>query len=544
MRRDRSGREPGAGAGPGGWAPMTVRVASHVVVWATLLVPLAVVLARGWIPSGDDAAIAIRSYQTLTIHPPAIGLVSTAGTTAHYVFDPGPLLFWLLALPVRIDPLHGALWGAAILSGIILSVAIEALWSARQWLGCAVVAFAIADYLLFAPAVIENIMWNAYFPIPFFIAAIALAWIVAGGSFGWWPVLVFAGSVAAQSQLIFTLPAAALVVTAPLIAMLLTGRPARLRWLVTGLAVGAACWLAPLIQGIGANSNLSALATSGRGLPRMGLRWGLQTLGTIGSPSPLWLHHLPLFPDRLLTYFSVLGSINANSPVLGIGVLVVIAVIAVVAHRAGRTMLAAVSIVALVCSTTTGLAFGLVPAQNSLSFAYMIDILWAVSILVWSAVVWALGLLAVGALRRLGRSLAVPEQVGRRTTWGWTALVAPAVVLALGIAALRSYQPGLRNVGTRASDVEAVPSVVSQVERVVPDGRVDVRVDETGRPWLESFWLSEAVAWSLEADGRHPGLDGLARAYTGLVPQPGSAVYRATVDPSSSSVVVRIEPVR
>ena len=32
----------------------------------------------------------------------------------HVAFDPGPLLFWMLALPVRMDPAHGVLWGAAL----------------------------------------------------------------------------------------------------------------------------------------------------------------------------------------------------------------------------------------------------------------------------------------------------------------------------------------------------------------------------------------------------------------------------------------------
>ena len=59
--------------------------------------------------------------------PPLVGMLSTAGTVGHNIFDPGPLLFWLLAIPVRIDPAHGALWGAALLGGAAMSVAVEAI---------------------------------------------------------------------------------------------------------------------------------------------------------------------------------------------------------------------------------------------------------------------------------------------------------------------------------------------------------------------------------------------------------------------------------
>lgn len=525
-------RTPQSGGAPKPRALQAVRVGSHLVVWVALVVPLVVVLARGWIPSGDDAAIAIRSYQTFTLHPPLLGLVSTVGTgTGHYVSDPGPLLFWLLAVPVRIDPLHGPLWGAALLSGIALSVAIEALWSAGQWLAGAVVAFVVADYLCFAPTVVENVVWNAYFPIPFFIAAIALAWVVAGGSVGWSPVLVFAGSVAAQSQLIFALPAVALVVLAPILGLVLRGRPPRFRWLVVGLAVAGACWLAPLLQALGSDSNLSALATSTHGLPRLGPGWGLRVIGTAGSPSPLWLHALPT------DFFRVLGTIAVNSPALGVVVLVILTVIAVWAWRDGRLMLCTLTLVTLMCLLSLGTGFALVPTKNSLNLAYMITVLWAISLLVWSVVVWALVVLATAAARRLAGPDVHRFLVGGRPERAAAVLMVPVVALVFGAVALRSYQPGLVNVGTSVSDSRLLPRIATQVERAAPPGRAVIRVDEVGADGLQSFWLTEGAAWSLEAAGWHPGLDGMARAYTGLAPRPGSSVYVVTVDPREPSTV-------
>ena len=187
--------------------PQAVRIFSHVAVWVSVVVPVVVALTRGWLPDGDDAAITFRAYQSISLHPPLVGLASAASNgAAHQLYDPGPLEFWLLAPAVQLDLNHGLLWGSALLVGIVLSTAIEAIWGSGRWLGCALVAFVVVDLLWLTPWVFGNLPWNAYFPIPFLIASIAIAWRVSIGTFGWWPVLVFTASVAAQTHLFFLLP--------------------------------------------------------------------------------------------------------------------------------------------------------------------------------------------------------------------------------------------------------------------------------------------------------------------------------------------------
>ena len=89
-----------------------VRLASHAAVWSAVLVPTLTELARGWRAFGDDAAIASRSFQVFSMHIPLTGLASAASfQTGHVVFDPGPMLFFLLSAPVRIDPAHGLMSG-------------------------------------------------------------------------------------------------------------------------------------------------------------------------------------------------------------------------------------------------------------------------------------------------------------------------------------------------------------------------------------------------------------------------------------------------
>src|SRR5580704_13191079 len=102
-----------------------LRVVAHLAAWLPFVTG-AVRLARdGWRPAGDNAAIALRSWNSLTAHGPLVG---QATRLAHGVFDPGPLEYWLLAIPVHISPAHGILWGATICCMAACSVAIEAAW--------------------------------------------------------------------------------------------------------------------------------------------------------------------------------------------------------------------------------------------------------------------------------------------------------------------------------------------------------------------------------------------------------------------------------
>jgi hypothetical protein len=519
------------------WVPAAVRVSSHLLVWAALIVPMVVVLASGWVPVGDVAAIAIHAHQSLSLHPPLVGMFSTlARSSGRFVYDPGPLLFWLLAIPVRIDPVRGAMWGAVVLGGTALSVAIEAVWSARQWLGCAVVAFAIVDYLWFVPPVVENLAWNAFFPVPFLIAATAVAWVVATGKLGWWPVLVFLGSVAAQGQLIYTLPALALIVSAPVVALVVAGRPKRLRWLATGSVVALACWLAPFGQQLGSRGNLSVLAGSGQGLPRTGFTFGLRAVGAIGSPSALWLHRLPG------SYVTVLESIVVNPAALGVVVLGGLGLVASAAWWSGQRPLCALSLVALASSVGLMIGFAEVPLENSLSLDYMICVLWAASVLVWAVAVWAVlsFIAAVAGARRSAGARTDPRR-RRHERWetaaGLAAVSVPAAALVVGAIALHSFVPTEGTVGGSSGDFRSVVQLTSRIERSVPPGAIVLSVSAQGPDLLEKVTVEEGVAWRLESDGWRPGLD--SDPYTGLRPLRGAPTFEFATSRGGQVVIAR-----
>jgi hypothetical protein len=357
------------------------RIGSHVVIWTIVLVPTVIEMIQGWRPFADAATITIRSYQVLSLHPPLVGMHSDAYVPGHIFYDLGPLQFVLLSIPIHIDHLQGALWGSALIVGLVLSVAVEATWSVRRWLACVLVALAVADLAWKVPSVFGHQVWNVNFGLAFLLASIALAWTVALGSFGWWPVLVFTASVAVQAQLFYALVAVSLVIVCPFLGGWNSGRPRRFRWLMIGLGVGIVCWLPPLIQEVfGSFGNLTGVLRAGR-QASLGFAFGLRNLGGIA-----WRGPLPVRQYDYNTSFYYLGSDPWEAGVL---VLIVIAVIAGVAWRYRRKDLAALATIGLICSVGVVVDFASVPRINMGSLSWLVTMLWLVAYLWWLIVVWA-----------------------------------------------------------------------------------------------------------------------------------------------------------
>jgi hypothetical protein len=503
--------------------PTFVRIASHVAVWTALGVSVAIVLSKGWVAVGDDGAIAIHAYQTFSLHPPLVGVYSTAANAGHTLFDPGPLLFWLMAVPVHIDPSHGLVWGSALAWGAALSLAIEAAWWKGAWLGCAVVAFTAVDLLCLFPELFENLVWNAYFPIPFLVASIVVAWVVATGSVGWWPVLVVAASIGAQSHLLFAIPSMALALVAPVVGLVLGGRPERLRWLSVGIVVGVACWVAPVVQAFGRNGNLEALARNGSGNKALGIVFGLRTIATATTPWPIWLRSEPS------NFFVAASSVAGHSPLPGAIVLVLLAAVATVGWRRGHPQLAALAAMALVCAVGVFATFALYPEKNLFNLGYLVIILWVVGILCWTVGAWAAAVTLAAILRRRA-TVDVPARSSEASVLAGLGGIAIVAVFALaGLTSLATFVPNTGTVGADEAGMTLVGTVATQIEHRTPKGPVAISVSVRTSDVFSNLWMTEGVAWRLEADGWTPGLYGVTRSFTGLVPAPSSPAYVVTV---------------
>lgn len=493
---------------------MVLRITCHAVAWFVVLAPTVVQLERGWFPIGDNAFLASRAYQVFSVHTPLVGMFATGlQSTGHRIYDLGPLQSWLLAIPVRLAPGVGPLVGAAIVCGGASSLSIEALWHCRGWPAAIVVPLLMGDLFWQANLVFANLLWNAYFGLMFFIATVAVSWVVACGRRNWWPVLVFVASVAAQSHLMFAVPSMALVVLSPLI-----GRSARTvercRWLAWGVVVGVVVWTAPLVQEFTSRTgNMTELIRYGHSVPTTGVGYGLRMLTIAASPKPIMLTRYPSSVFADFRFIEPTGSLVA-----GVAVLVTLVGIWVYARARGELDLAALAAVTVVVAAGTAFGFSSIAKSYALGAAYLVYGLWVLGFLLWITWIWTgvivlkhiLATVGTGASHRRFRGV-----TPLLTSAGAAALALTSVAAAIGGLSI-AITSGRTSVGmTAVSDIRRIASDVT--ERVPSPGPVAVVIrpspvaapNRSNAAVSPAFidLVSNAVAYQLIVDGWQPGLE-------------------------------------
>ena len=548
---------------------LSARVSSHLVAEAPFLVIGVVQSLGGWRASQDDAVIAIRSWGVFTARPPLLGqftqATGCAGQTAH---APGPLLYWMLALPVRVDPIHGIVWGAAIWAAIAMVLCVESAWAVRGTTGALAVGVFAVVLVSTQRAAVVNVEWNPYFAMLWFAASCMIAWRVGRGGLRWWPVLVVSASVAAQSHLEFTLPSLVLVVVAP--ALGIASR--RLRrdsgtrgirwpvWSVTGVGLGAALWAAPLWQeASGHPGNMSLLLHCVSGRHVIGSRFAFHLLAWAVVPPPLWFHTSETVASQL---FRDRGSPPAGA---GVAVLVVLAAVALVSWRAHRGDLAVLSTLGLLVGGAVVWDLSRQPLSGVLELAYLDSVLWPIGMLVWG--VAALGVrevvayaLAEVALRRARgvppeNDAAAPtraartyrlwgERCRRRAgthSWTWAAAVCVAVSgLITTIALGRGTMSSANRAAVGSSTYSAVVIGARVAEHLVPHGPLKIWVSAPSGD--EAYSLLFGTIWVLVSEGRQASTPG---PFERLIDPPAHAVkgepqVDITVGPSGKVVGARL----
>ncbi len=506
---------------------MGLRIASHAVIWAVLVVPTAIELLDGWRPVRDDSMISIGAYRVFTADSPLVGVWSLASAgMRHAFFDVGPLLFWVLAVPVRLDPGQGALWGAALACGVALSVAAEAAWAVKGWPACVAVALVAAD-VGWQTQLYSDVLWNPHIGLIFLSAGVVLAWAVASGRFGWWPPTILFASLAAQCHFLYVIPALAIAATAPLFGLALGFRPRGKRWMVAGLGVGALCWLAPLAQQVFARpGNLSLILHSGDGHPRVGAAFGLHALATAADPRPIWLTSFPYlsaFANRAPQY------IASHASGWGVAALILVVAIAGLAWVTGRRELSALAAVGAVVCVTMVASFAALPADNLSVLSYLINALWVVGTLLWIIIAWAVAELIGAALR--GRpeaawSLGPPAVAVARVAIATLLTVAAAVALHTLVASSQGQVSAVQ------VDRHLDDAIAGSVERSVVRGPVVVEVDPSSFGPRYGYYSVDywGVAYDLLTHGWRPGLtEGFFGQATHLSVPPGAHWPEATV---------------
>jgi hypothetical protein len=464
-----------------------------------LLAPIAafVVFAGDWVPAGDPAHMALRTLDVGTSRTPLIGQPSSShvysgDAPAHH---PGPVHFYLMALPVRV---LGGATGMLLVSVLITGTALLAsAWAVFRQLGrtagvLAAVLLAAIAFTTGAASLVNPVSSNiAGYPL---LLAAVLLWCVACGDIELLPLTAAAVSFTAQQHLSVGVAIATITVgSLALLAALAvrerwwrepeTWRRVRRNALVAGL-VALVLWAPVLLQQVvGDAGNLGQIVTFAQEGNRE----------TLGGRRGLWqlVHALALPP--LLGRTDVSGVTFLKRPDLAQWVSAV-AVIGFVgwlgwrwrSSRPRQARLCAMAGLVAVAGYLTGssIPFGL--EQGRLAFYH-----WAWPLTLFVGL--ALGLAAVGAVRRL-----VPAPTG----WvrGTIALAAVVAVVAPVVA-----NPQLTRPGNEISETH------TRIERGVVDdivGQVMAHDDSVEGPTLlfarnEPLFagMSQAIAFGLVEEG-------------------------------------------
>jgi hypothetical protein len=389
---------------------VALRVVAHLAAEVPLLVIAALQIAHGWVPTSDDAVIALRTWSVFTGPAPLTGQftqITVAG--GHTAFDLGPLQYYLLAIPERIDPVHGLLWGAAVLAAGLAALTIEAVWSSCGPAAGAATGLALAVTAATLVQSSVNLAWNPSTGVYALFATMAASIAVACGRWWWLPVGVAAASLAAQCHTSFVVPVATAVGVGIGLGAL-KSRRVGLVPLAAAAVAGLACWIAPLIQQLtGHPGNWTVVARSvTRHGPAVGFGVGLRGLAAATHLLPSWWVHDPGL-GSIPGFGLFMKNLYDGSEWWGATALVLCLGIAVGALANHRPRLAAVAALA----GTTGLAaawtLGSVPVSQApyLDY-YLYFVLWPVGMLVVAVFVTGTG----AALVELRRRVAWLERAG------------------------------------------------------------------------------------------------------------------------------------
>jgi hypothetical protein len=525
-----------------------LRVVCHATAELPLVVLGVVELARGWRPLYDNADVALRSYQVFSSHSPLVGHEMAVSVGTRAVFGPGPIQNWLLAVPVRIDPAQGVLWGSLVAAVAAVALLVEAAWSVGGWRGAAVGSGSVLVLVLARTDVALDVAWNVWFGLFFLGTTMASGLATATGRLRWWPVTVVAASVVVQCQAAFAPPAVAVCLLAPVLGVAARRRAHRRvgpAWLAVGLGVAAAVWSAPLLeQATGHPGNLTLLArASSESGPTIGATAALRALGGATSVPPSWVHPLP--PPGPGLFAAIVGTFS-GSGWWGVTVLALLAVIGAVSWRTGRRTLASMALLTLALAGGGVVAIGSVPAPQFLVVGYLGALWVTVGTAVWVTFAWAAGELApsaAAAVRRRRRSDAVsepgsgdPDPIGAgrgAARWdrrGSVAAVLVLVTLSAGVV-WRGFDrmDGIAPTLAGWPAVHATAAVAAAAARVAPAG--PFRLTVAGEGSADHLAVDTGVAYLLVTRGLDPRPDApIAYATFGRPPAHGPTVVLVVPD--------------
>jgi hypothetical protein len=408
----------------------------------------------GWEPTDDKAIIATRAYDVLTAHTPLVGQYSMASlVTGHSTHGLGPMLYWLIALPVRI----GSPATMAVTMGVVNTVAVLATVALARRRGGLVLMFAtavaIAPMCMSLAAESFHDIWNPAATLLPFLALIFLCWCVACGDHRLLPVTVLDASFVAQAHLAYL---------APTLGMLLIGlvglwiRAPRGRslggWGMAALLVGLACWLPTIVDDVSSgHSNLSLVVRSATApVTTLGPTVGAHAVERAIGWRPWWLIVPATRWDR---YHDVLVRPADLRVATTLALLAALALTAAVGLWRRRWDLTAAALIGLVLCLTLGAVAAHTPVQRVLGSTVAYTLWWGsqCGMWVWLIVGWA----------------------------GWIALSSGLRVRVRRLAATAATAVGLAAVAVAGTTAAATEKPDQHVALYRPLARIAARLDQT-----------------------------------------------------------------
>jgi hypothetical protein len=451
-------------------------VVDRRVVLATGLaaaLPIVVATVRavvdGWAPLGDDALIAVRSYEVLTAHPPLLGMPSTGptGVLDEQTFHLGPLLFWLLALPAHfLGPSSLAVTAGLVNVACVMgSVGLAHRRGGRPLMFATAIALPVM--LASLPAENYSDVWNPAVAVLPFTLLLFLSWSLACGEYRLLPLTVLVASFVVQCHLIFLVPALAAVAVGLVGLIVLRPRPRRQGvrgWAVAAALVGLACWSGPLIdQAVNRPGNLVQLARAAQSDdPTLGPGIGARAAVRATGVPPWWLRPPRGALDRIADLDTSPGPLAIASSVLVLAGLTAVA--AAGWRRRRRDVLAAGTLGLAICAAIA-LATASVPSASYASTGYGLWWASAAGMWIWLALGWSVAVLLAPARVALAPRPALALAAGLGTS------------AAAGIAAAAAADPP-------QEPFQQLRTVTDRLETELPDG-LAVRVEGT--------WNSDTV---------------------------------------------------
>jgi hypothetical protein len=479
----------------------------------------------GWEPDGDDGIILTRALDVFSAHSPLVGQYSEAGNvTGQIVHSPGPMLYWLLAIPVRL----GGPASAAVAMGALNTLCIVGCVILARRRGGLVLMLAVSIGIALmcqslAGEVLHDV-WNpsaAMFP---FLLAIFLCWSLACGDFRLLPAIVVVASFITQTHLTYLAPTLAIVAIgvgglafqrlAPWWRARRAGtpRPPRVVWRWAALAFVALglCWSAPLIDEFEHSpGNLSLIVTTvhDRGTT-VGAEVGWNAVVRSIGVTP-WFLYVPRSEwQRKRDVRMAAGSGRIDSAV---ALLCALALIALVAALRRRIDLCAAALMALAMCAGLGADAANTPASPLLAGTLGYTMWWGsqLGLWVWLVVAWSLWCAAAGLVRRgrpifearLSRML---PQLGPRARVHLTA--AATVVGVLGTAAVGSAVASTQRPDSHVREYVPTTTIGRALVAAIPAGQsIDY---ELGPLDLATQPIEPAIRFWLVAHGDRPLADG------------------------------------